>query len=128
MVQQVISVGTTANDGTGDPLRTAFTKINENFVEIYTKDAIGANFDFTQNTLSSTNTNGNIQLSPNGSGHVVVDDDVIMINTSKTPSTSVGSNGDKAGMIAWNSSYVYVCIADYDGSTAIWKRATLNAW
>jgi hypothetical protein len=128
MVQQVISVGTTANDGTGDPLRTAFTKINQNFTEVYAKDAIGANFDFTQNTLSSTNTNGNIQLSPNGSGHVVVDDDVILLNTSKTPGSSAGANGDTAGMIAWNSSYVYVCIANYDGSTAIWKRATLNAW
>ena len=128
MVQQVISIGATANDGTGDPLRTAFTKINENFTEIYAKDAAGANFDFTQNTLSATNTNGNIELSPNGSGHVVVNDDVLRIDTSRTISSSVGSTGDKAGMIAWNSSYLYVCVANYDGSTAIWKRVTLNSF
>ena len=30
MVKQVISTGTTANDGTGDTLRSAGTKINEN--------------------------------------------------------------------------------------------------
>ena len=35
MAKQTISIGTTANDGTGDPLRTAFTKANENFTEIY---------------------------------------------------------------------------------------------
>lgn len=31
----VINVGSAANDGTGDPLRTAYTKINSNFTEIY---------------------------------------------------------------------------------------------
>ena len=35
MAQQVIDVGTSASDGTGDPLREAFTKINENFTELY---------------------------------------------------------------------------------------------
>lgn len=35
MVQQVIDVGTSASDGTGDPLRDAFTKINDNFTELY---------------------------------------------------------------------------------------------
>jgi hypothetical protein len=36
MAKQTINIGTLANDGTGDPLRTAFTKINENFTELYT--------------------------------------------------------------------------------------------
>lgn len=35
MTRQNISIGTTANDGTGDPLRSAGAKINQNFVEIY---------------------------------------------------------------------------------------------
>ena len=35
MAKQVIGIGTTANDGTGDPLRTAFTKTNDNFTELY---------------------------------------------------------------------------------------------
>ena len=35
MSQQVINVGTVANDGTGDPLRTAFIKVNANFAEVY---------------------------------------------------------------------------------------------
>tara|TARA_R110000782_G_scaffold96818_3_gene181467 strand:- start:552 stop:977 length:426 start_codon:yes stop_codon:yes gene_type:complete len=35
MAKQVIAIGTTANDGTGDPLRNAFNKANENFTELY---------------------------------------------------------------------------------------------
>ncbi len=35
MAKQTINVGTSANKGDGDPLRTAFTKINQNFTEVY---------------------------------------------------------------------------------------------
>ena len=36
MAKQIINIGTTANDRTGDPLRIAFRKANENFTEVYT--------------------------------------------------------------------------------------------
>ena len=39
MAKQVINTGTTANDGTGDPLRSAFDKVNDNFTELYDDDA-----------------------------------------------------------------------------------------
>ena len=35
MAKQVISLGVNANDHLGDPLRTAFTKVNSNFTEVY---------------------------------------------------------------------------------------------
>lgn len=35
MTQQTINVGTAPNSGNGDPSRTAFTKINSNFTELY---------------------------------------------------------------------------------------------
>jgi hypothetical protein len=38
MAKQTINIGTTANDGTGDPLRTAFDKVNDNFTELYADD------------------------------------------------------------------------------------------
>lgn len=47
MTRQNISTGTSANDGTGDTLRAAGTKINANFTELYT--LLGGNAD----TLSS---------------------------------------------------------------------------
>jgi len=37
MAQQLINLGTTANDGTGDPIRVAGTKINSNFTELYSR-------------------------------------------------------------------------------------------
>lgn len=36
MAKQTINLGSAANDGTGDPLRTAFDKANDNFDELYT--------------------------------------------------------------------------------------------
>lgn len=35
MGQQTIGIGNAANDGTGDPARTAFDKVNDNFDELY---------------------------------------------------------------------------------------------
>lgn len=35
MAKQIINIGSSVNKGDGDPLRTAFTKINENFTELY---------------------------------------------------------------------------------------------
>lgn len=127
MAQQVINIGGTANDGTGDPLRTSFTKCNQNFAELYAKSAAGSNLDISNNQIEATNSNGNVELLPNGSGRVVVVDDSITINTSKTPATSKGAAGDKAGMIAWDSNYIYVCITNYtDGVANIWKRSAIS--
>ena len=39
MAKQTVNIGSTANDGTGDELRTAFNKLNLNFNEVY-----GTNF------------------------------------------------------------------------------------
>ena len=35
MAKQVVNLGTSANKGDGDPLRTAFDKVNDNFDELY---------------------------------------------------------------------------------------------
>lgn len=35
MAKQTINIGSSANDGTGDPLRDAFDKANDNFTELY---------------------------------------------------------------------------------------------
>lgn len=44
------------------------------------------------------------------------------------PVTNVGIATDKQGDIAFDSDYIYYCVADYDGSSAIWKRAALASW
>jgi hypothetical protein len=40
MTQQIINIGTSPNDTTGDPLRTAFGKVNANFTELYNNNYI----------------------------------------------------------------------------------------
>ena len=37
MAQQIINVGTSPNDGQGDPIRTSFQKTNSNFSELYAR-------------------------------------------------------------------------------------------
>jgi len=128
MARQSINIGSAPNDGTGDSIRAAFDKCNDNFEELYGRGAAGNNFDFNENTLTSTNTNGDIILDPNGTGSVSIEGNHINISTSKTPATSVGAVGDTQGDIAWDSIYIYVCTANYDGSTAIWKRTAISTW
>jgi hypothetical protein len=38
------------------------------------------------------------------------------------PSSPNGIEGDVAGMYAFDTTYFYVCIADYDATTEIWRR------
>jgi len=83
MAKQSISIGSSANDGTGDPLRTAFTKINANFTELYGSDddatnfvledtspQLGGNLDINGFNITSTRTNENIRVIPAGTGTV----------------------------------------------------------
>jgi hypothetical protein len=77
MAQLIIDTGAAANDGTGDPLRTAFTDTNLNFTAIYTAGPVDSNVQITNNTIFTINTNGNLVLSPNGTGKVVANVDVV---------------------------------------------------
>ena len=82
MAKQTVSIGTSANDGTGDPLRTAFTKINANFTELYgdtaeandilddTTPQLGGNLDINGFNITSARSNENIRIIPNGTGTV----------------------------------------------------------
>ena len=84
MAKQTINIGTAANDGTGDPLRTAFDKINDNFTELYGADDEAANYviedttpqlggdlDVNGKRITSARSNEDIVLLPNGTGGVV---------------------------------------------------------
>ncbi len=52
MAQQVINIGSTPDDGTGDDLRTGGDKINDNFTELYA--AVAALFNVDILTVSTT--------------------------------------------------------------------------
>ena len=56
MAKQTVNIGTTANDRTGDNLRTAFNKINDNFTELYVSLGVETNI-FKPPVLSQTEIN-----------------------------------------------------------------------
>lgn len=86
MSKQRINVGTGVNTGTGDTLRSAMEKCNNNFDELYDlmgQDSTGKSIDISGNTISSTFTNTDINISPNGTGDVVIGSDLV-VNTIKS--------------------------------------------
>ncbi len=152
MARLNVDTGTEGNSATGDTLRTAMTKINNNFIDVYglvgdpstgllTNSTTNGDIKVQPNgtgiveidqlqinnsTITPLITNGDLTLGVNGTGQVVVSDDRIVITTTKT-ATGVGSAGDVAGSIAWDATNLYVCTANYDGSTAVWKKLVLQA-
>jgi len=68
MARLNIDTGTEGNSATGDTLRTAMTKINTNFIDIY-----GVVGDPSNGLLTNSTTNGDIKVQPNGTGIVEID-------------------------------------------------------
>jgi|SRR5210317_19066 len=48
MAQRTINIGSSANKGDGDPIRTAFGKVNDNFTELYGKVTVLENGQIAQ--------------------------------------------------------------------------------
>jgi hypothetical protein len=77
-----VNVGSSANDGTGDDLRTAFITVNDNFL------------NFTTLGISSPN--------------VVVTN---RLGISSTNVPTLANSAGTTGQITWDTNYLYVCIA-----------------
>ena len=70
MAQQTLNIGSNANDGTGDTIRVAMDKVNDNFNELYASPLFSGNLLFTGNEISATRTNDDIVFVPAGTGSV----------------------------------------------------------
>jgi hypothetical protein len=69
MTQQTINLGTKPNSGTGDTLRNAFGKVNNNFAELYTYVTGGStNSGVTAGDYGGANTS--VQISVNEKGQI----------------------------------------------------------
>ena len=133
MTQQIINTGT-ADKGNGDPIRTAFTKVNENFTELFNHVSAGVVVD---DTAPEDPGEGDLWWDPIGGrmyvyyGAVWVDAspvDGVGILTTTAPEHSYGVVGNVAGMVAFDNSYIYYCTGNYvNTSTNIWKRVALDA-
>ena len=70
MTQQIINVGTAPNDGLGDPLRTAFTKTNDNFNQLFATAGVSGIANGTSN-VNIPQANGNVVISSAGAANVL---------------------------------------------------------
>ena len=113
MAIQKINLGSAGNDGTGDAIRTAFSKVNDNFSELYgrstgltdivgdTTPQLGGSLDVNSKSIVSTS-NGNILISPDGSGHVLLDTIKLIDSsiTSNTANTDLVLTGNGTGKVS----------------------------
>jgi hypothetical protein len=74
--REIINVGTTADDGSGDYLRDALIKTNTNFQNLWQVGAVDTNLDLTGTTIASVTANSDITLDPNGTGKIVLSSSV----------------------------------------------------
>ena len=114
--QQQINYGAAANDGQGDPLRTAFIKTDDNFDAIWNTGPVGSNITILNNVIQSNNVNGNIVIRPNGVG-------VIQANASILPNTAnlrdLGSTGQR-----WRAAYIGSGGLSVDGNVTVTGNLT----
>ena len=79
MTRQIINIGTGPDSYTGDNLRTAFTKVNDNFAQLYVGN-VGANTSINVLTANTVSTNGNVNA-----GNVLVQYQVIASGNISAP-------------------------------------------
>jgi hypothetical protein len=129
MTKQIINIGV-ANKGNGDPIRTAFDKVNQNFTEIYNAIGLGDGslnigaFEFTGSTMTTTDSSDIViaqrtQITSNlaVSGQLTVNGTVIK---GVTQSTTAPGNA-AAGELWWDTAGGNLYI--YYGSS--WAQATV---
>lgn len=104
MAKQVINVGSVPNDGTGDLLRDAMIKVNDNFTELYTNAYIS-----TSVTVGNSTVNTFINSSSISATNVIVSNDLTVSGnvyfqgeTTFSNATNITTN-DKQLILANNS-------------------------
>jgi hypothetical protein len=74
MSKQIINVGTNQDDGTGDNLRAAFIKVNDNFTEVYNElgGVALSNIKMSGSTITTDTSNSGIIIDPSGTGTITL--------------------------------------------------------
>ena len=90
MAQQTLNIGSTANDGTGDTLRVAMDKVNDNFDEIYASPLFNADIVISGNEISANRSNDDLVFKPSGTGSITFP--AIRINDNNIEGTRSNDN------------------------------------
>ena len=90
MAQQTLNIGSTANDGTGDTLRVAMDKVNDNFNEIYASPLFNADIVISGNEIRANRSNDDLVFKPSGTGSITFP--AIRINDNNIEGTRSNDN------------------------------------
>lgn len=121
MAQQVIGIGTTLNDGTGDPIRTAFSKTNDNFTELYA--TVAAQQPLGQTAGINAQTGTTYTLVADDRGKLITCDNAAAI-TVTTGSSAVHSAGDIIHILQVGAGQVSIVAG---AGVTVSKSAAFNA-
>ena len=150
MAQQTLNVGTNSNDGTGDTLRVAMQKVNENFTEVYTSPGISTDaIGISGNEIRAVRTNDDLVFSPAGTGSITMpalrfndnniegirsNEDInlipagtgsVVFGAIKISGTSLSS--DDSSFININDNLIVNDTATIEGTTLLKNNVTLEA-
>lgn len=116
MAQITLNVGSNANDGTGDTLRSAMQSVNTMFTEVYASALFNDGITISGNNISADRTNDNLVLRPSGTGTVAIVDLTVdsNINITDNEIKSTVSNSDLK-LSASGTGNVVIAKADING-------------
>lgn len=118
MAQITLNVGSNANDGTGDTLRTAMQNVNTMFTEVYASDLFNEGITISGNNISADRTNDDLVLRPSGTGTVAIADLTVdsNINITDNEIKTTLSNSDLV-LSASGTGSVIMAKVDFNGGT-----------
>ena len=116
MAKITLNVGSNANDGTGDTLRSAMQNVNTMFTELYESPLFSGAITVSGNNISANRSNDDLVLAPSGTGTVTAPKIVIDENISITDNeiTTTQSNSDLV-LSASGTGSVVIANADING-------------
>jgi len=116
MARITLNVGSNANDGTGQTLRSAMQDVNTMFTELYASPLFADGISISGNNISANRTNDDLVLSPSGTGSVTAPKIVVDENISITDNeiTTTQSNSDLV-LSASGTGSVVIANADING-------------
>ena len=88
-----LNVGSNANDGTGDTLRSAMQNVNTMFTEVYASALFNDGITISGNNISADRSNDDLVLSPSGTGTVAIVDLTVDPNTVRYASIVLSALG-----------------------------------
>jgi hypothetical protein len=113
MAQELINIGVTADDGTGDTIRGAGIKLNNNFTELFATSYVTSQIDFNGNNISASLSNSDIALSGNGTG-IVRFSDLTIDHTIRMSDNEIRVNTSNADLVLTASGTGLVKIDNVD--------------